>query len=178
MNTAAINNPNTMQYQDGQRPGVPGNCVRLGRPLRVLVVDDDETCSRLVAGVLRRAGLIVVEADGSAAVVCELERGSRFDAILCDVQMPVWTGIELKRWVGARLPAQAERIILMSSNEELLLEQGLARDEYLVKPFLLAEAIRAVVRVAGEAAEASVDGAVEPIAETLRVPSDPAGPRP
>jgi PAS domain S-box-containing protein len=93
---------------------------------RVLVVDDNET-NRLLARIhLEHWGCFPEEAaDGQAALgalFAALERGTPFDIIVCDMQMPVMDGAGLAR--AARRHPELGRlpIILMSSI-------GLAADE-------------------------------------------------
>jgi len=66
---------------------------------RVLVADDDVDMRRLLSTVLRRSGYEVVEAsDGLElldAIDATVERGHRFAAIVADVDMPGFNGIEV-----------------------------------------------------------------------------------
>jgi two-component system, OmpR family, response regulator len=74
-----------------------------GTPIRVLVVDDEPSLAELLASVLRYEGWEVRTAgDGAAAV-----RGAREfrpDAVVLDIMLPDFDGLEVLRRVRAELP--------------------------------------------------------------------------
>src|SRR5262249_23486098 len=78
-----------------------------GRPLRVLVADDEPLARARLEDLLRHqpsAELVGTAADGDEAVEA-IER-LRPDLVFLDVQMPGKTGVEVVRAVGAeRMPA-------------------------------------------------------------------------
>jgi two-component system, cell cycle sensor histidine kinase and response regulator CckA len=68
----------------------------LDRPLRILVVDDEESVRRFVERVLREAGYdTAVAEDGAQAL--ELAHAGSFDLVVTDVMMPNMAGDELAR---------------------------------------------------------------------------------
>src|SRR5688572_9523092 len=69
----------------------------IGTTLRVLLGDNHE---------------VVLAASGTAARQ-ELEGGS-FDLVLCDLMMPRVSGMDIHRWLQARDPGAAERMIFMT----------------------------------------------------------------
>ena len=74
------------------------------RPLRVLLVDDDETFRRVFGGALAEDGFVVdMVADGIEA----LERMNRrtFDLALVDLRMPRMDGLSLLQELERRHPA-------------------------------------------------------------------------
>jgi CheY-like chemotaxis protein len=72
---------------------------------RVLVVDDEPMLTSAVERILLEYD-VVVETSSPRA------RGERFDAILCDVEMPELTGIELHDRVRRISPAAARMIFM------------------------------------------------------------------
>src|SRR5688572_2153488 len=71
--------------------------VAPGRPLRVLVVDDEESVRRLVERVMREAGHDTITAeDGNQALERAQDPGA-FDILVTDVMMPGMAGDELAR---------------------------------------------------------------------------------
>ena len=84
----------------------PGTGTSRGR---VLVVDDEATVRLTLSRML--AGHEVVEADSGAAARHLLTTDQAFDAILCDVMMPVVSGVDLHRWLAAEHPELIERFI-------------------------------------------------------------------
>ncbi len=79
-------------------------------PLRpsVLLAEDDPDTRDLLATYLADAGIDVeVMEDGHALRDRLLESGPNFacDAVVTDVQMPGWTGMDALRWLGLHHPA-------------------------------------------------------------------------
>ena len=113
--------------------------------VRVLVVDDDSAVRRSLSTALGRDGYEVVAAEGGKAALAHLE-AVNVDAIVLDVAMPEPNGLEVCR----RLRARGDRTpILMLTARDLIDDRvaGLdaGADDYLVKPFALAE-LRARLR--------------------------------
>jgi signal transduction histidine kinase/CheY-like chemotaxis protein len=76
---------------------------------RILVVDDEATIRLTLVRML--ADHEVVEADSGAAARQLLTTDQAFDAIVCDVMMPVVSGVEVHRWLAAEHPELVERFI-------------------------------------------------------------------
>jgi CheY-like chemotaxis protein len=124
-----------------------------GEPLsgRVLLVEDGPDNQRLIAALLRRAGLSVeLAADGERG--CELAlaadaAGEPYDVILMDMQMPVLDGyaaVQRLRAHGYRGAIVALTANAMSGDRERCLEIGC--DDHATKPIareLLLRQIRA-----------------------------------
>jgi two-component system response regulator MprA len=113
--------------------------------VRVLVVDDDVAVRRSLATALGREGYEVLAADGGNAALAHMAATS-VDAMVLDVAMPEPNGLEVCR----RLRARGDRTpILMLTARDLVDDRvaGLdaGADDYLVKPFALAE-LRARLR--------------------------------
>jgi two-component system response regulator MprA len=124
--------------------------------VRILVVDDDPAVRRSLVTALGRDGYEVRVADGGSAALADAAT-ARLDAIVLDVAMPEPNGLEVCR----RLRAGGDRTpILMLTARDLVDDRvaGLdaGADDYLVKPFALAELrarLRALLRRNGAAAE-------------------------
>ena len=114
-------------------------------PLRVLVVEDDAGIAHALARGLERAGYLAdVVGTGEAALTAEPA-----DIVLLDLGLPDLDGVEVCRRL--RLRTDAVIIVVTARGEEgdrvVALDEG--ADDYLVKPFGLAELlarIRAVLR--------------------------------
>jgi two-component system response regulator MprA len=113
--------------------------------VRVLVVDDDSAVRRSLSTALGRDGYEVLPAEDGNAALAHLVAAT-VDAIVLDVAIPEPNGLEVCR----RLRARGDRTpILMLTARDLVDDRvaGLdaGADDYLVKPFALAE-LRARLR--------------------------------
>lgn len=115
-------------------------------PARVLLVDDDETIRVSVARSLRDEGLVVLDApDGS-----ELQRDlTQFvpDLVVLDWMLPGASGIQLAARV--RTSSDAAIVMLTARDEVDDRLRGFAEgaDDYVVKPFAMAELVARVTAV-------------------------------
>ncbi len=124
--------------------------------VRVLVVDDDAAVRQSLATALGRDGYEVLAADDGSAALAHLMAAS-VDAIVLDVAMREPNGLEVCR----RLRGRGDRTpILMLTARDLIDDRvaGLdaGADDYLVKPFALAELrarLRALLRRNAASAE-------------------------
>jgi len=113
--------------------------------VRVLVVDDDSAVRRSLSTALGRDGYEVVAAEGGNAALAHLA-AVNVDAIVLDVAMPEPNGLEVCR----RLRARGDRTPILMLTARGLIDDRVAgldagADDYLVKPFALAE-LRARLR--------------------------------
>ncbi|MEO7331544.1 MAG: ATP-binding protein [Minicystis sp.] len=80
--------------------------------VRVLVVDDEPLVGETLRRMLRGNEVEVVTR-GREALALVLD-GRRFDVILCDLMMPVMTGMDLHAELSIMAPEQAARMIFMT----------------------------------------------------------------
>jgi two-component system OmpR family response regulator len=120
-----------------------------GRPIRVLVVDDEQTLSELVGLALRYEGWEVRTAgDGMSAIAAA--RDFRPDLVVLDVMLPDIDGLEVLR----RLRADIERmpVLFLTARDDVTDRiAGLTAggDDYVTKPFSIEELVlrlRALLR--------------------------------
>ena len=143
------------------------------RPVRVLVVEDDEEIAQVLQRSLRLEGYDVrIAADGEAA----LDAASEYvpDLVVLDLGLPKIDGIEVAR----RLRSSDDVPILMLTARDALdarvdgLDAG--ADDYLVKPFALKELkarLRALLRRAGSDGDGTLrfgDLVLDPVAYEVR----------
>jgi PAS domain S-box-containing protein len=124
----------------GPRPPAGNNEPRSGRPLKILLAEDNRVNQMVVVRLLERSGHAVsVAANGREAV--DLFGKEDYDAVLMDVQMPEMDGLEATRLIrraecesGARrrTPVIALTAHAMAGDEEICLNAGM--DGYLSKP--------------------------------------------
>ncbi len=116
--------------------------------MKVLIVDDEETLLETVEMKMRRDGYSTFTAT-TAEEAMKLFRKVRPDIILLDIMLPKRSGFELCRAI--RKDSQVPIIFLTARAEEDDRVQGLemGADDYVVKPFNLAELgarVKAVLR--------------------------------
>jgi two-component system OmpR family response regulator len=126
-----------------------------GGAIRVLVVDDESSLSDLLSMALRYEGWEVrAAADGSSAV--RTAREFRPDAVVLDVMLPDFDGLEVLRRMRADAP---EMPVLFLTARDAVEDRvaGLTAggDDYVTKPFSLEELVarlRGLLRRSGMAA--------------------------
>lgn len=124
--------------------------------MRVLIIEDDKTIAEFVADGFRQSGFNVVAAGDGESGLASARLGG-FDVAVVDVMLPKMDGLEVIRRLrqdGSRLP-----VIVLSARGSVDakiagLEAG--GDDYLAKPFSIAELIarvQALVRRAQQSSE-------------------------
>ncbi|KAJ4973048.1 hypothetical protein NE237_006222 [Protea cynaroides] len=108
--------------------------------LRVLVVDDDTTCLRILEQMLRKC-MYLVTTCSQATIALDLLRESRgsFDVVISDVYMPDMDGFKLLEHVGLEMDLP---VIMMSSDARTsAVMKGIKHGacDYLIKPVRLEE---------------------------------------
>ena len=114
---------------------------------RILVVDDEEAITDLLATALRYEGFDVATADGGREAL-SLVRSYRPDVVILDVMLGDIDGFEvIKRMTAEDLRVPVLFLTARDTPEERVHGLTLGADDYICKPFSLAELI-ARVRVA------------------------------
>jgi DNA-binding response OmpR family regulator len=121
---------------------------------RVLVVEDEPTIADAVAARLRAEGFTVqVAGDGPSAV--EAARRTPPDAIVLDVMLPGFDGLEVCRRIQAERPVPVLMLTARDDETDLLVGLAVGADDYLTKPFSMRELtarVHALLRRASRAA--------------------------
>lgn len=113
----------------------------------ILVAEDEEAIRQVLADTLADAGYAVLTAcDGRQAL--DLLLRERVDLALLDVNMPEITGFQLLRMMSKECPG-VPSIILTAHGEERERVKGLelGADDYVVKPFSIAELLARIAAV-------------------------------
>jgi DNA-binding response OmpR family regulator len=107
--------------------------------VRILVVEDDQPLVRILKKSIESNGHSVESAlDGEAGL--RLARDGGFDAIVLDLQLPKLTGIDVCRTL--RSEGNATPILMLTARSgvpDRITGLDAGADDYLVKPFSLAE---------------------------------------
>ncbi|NVN85920.1 MAG: response regulator [Rhodopseudomonas sp.] len=144
---------------DGDAPDEPdtkqGASTPPGRPLAILVAEDNEINALLMRSLLTRLGhRVVITTNGEQALESWLAAeaaAAPYDLVLMDIQMPVLDGIETTKRIRAREAGQqVRRTPILALTANTLVEDRYAcfeagMDGFLVKPLdrdKLAEALK------------------------------------
>ena len=112
--------------------------------LRLLIVDDERKMRDLLRQGLREEGF-AVDVVGTGAEALSLAESKSYDAILLDVMLPGMDGFEICRTLRARgNPAPVLMLTARSTVEDRVRGLDIGADDYLSKPFELAELLARV----------------------------------
>ena len=137
-----------LQGTKPRRQPAPVLPTRQGRPLRLLLAEDNKINQRVAEEFLVRAGHTVVTVEDGVSAVLAWDRGS-FDAVLMDVQMPIMGGLEATAAIRARerdrpnqrpIPIVAMTARAMTGDEEECRRAGM--NAYVPKPLDPARLLR------------------------------------
>jgi len=128
-----------------------------GTPIRVLAVDDESSLTELLSMAMRYEGWQVTTA-GSGSEAVKAAREARPDAIVLDMMLPDFDGLEVLR----RMRAEASDVPVLFLTARDAVEDRVAGltaggDDYVTKPFSLEELVarlRGLLRRSGMAAAA------------------------
>ncbi|MCG5432934.1 response regulator transcription factor [Mycobacterium sp. MYCO198283] len=123
-----------------------------GKPISILVVDDEAVLADMVAMALRYEGWsITTAADGASALAAA--RDARPDAVVLDVMLPDMSGLEVLQRLRRDHPAVP--VLLLTAKdavEDRIAGLTAGGDDYVTKPFSLEEVVlrlRALLRRTG-----------------------------
>src|ERR1700723_1465494 len=112
-----------------------------GPPVRGLVVDDEPSLAELLSSVLRYEGWSVQTA-GSGTEAIKTGREFRPDAVVLDIMLPDFNGLEVMRRLRAEIP-QVCVLFLTARDavEDRVAGITAGGDDYVTKPFSLEEVL-------------------------------------
>jgi two-component system, chemotaxis family, chemotaxis protein CheY len=106
--------------------------------LKILVVDDFSTMRRIVRNLLKELGYTNVdEAEDGVAALQKL-KGSNFQFVVTDWNMPNMTGIELLRAIRADVALKSLPVLMITAEakkENIIEAAQSGASGYIVKPF-------------------------------------------
>ena len=141
--------------------------------LRLLLAEDNPVNQQIATELLSRQGAQVEVVENGRLAVDRVEAGTRYDAVLMDVQMPVMDGLAATRALRKSFDADALPIIAMTANamdtdREECLVAGM--NEHVAKPFVITDVVAVILRCIARSRGGPVAGKVEaPPAEELPV---------
>lgn len=124
------------------------------KPVRVLVVDDDEMSREMLAVLLEGEGYAVETADCGESALAAVRGGEPPDMVLTDVQLPGIAGADLAEELSLAC-GPATLLLAMSGSQPA--QEAIARfDGFLLKPFQMTQVAAAL---AGGTRRADVEAA-------------------
>ena len=119
-------------------PRSPGLEAEPGRQqARVLVVDDEPAIGRALGRMLSLHHDVCVESDARVALV-RIAGGERFDVVLCDLMMPLMSGMDFYEQLGTHASELRDRVIFLTGGAFTPRSEQFLRDvknPCLSKPF-------------------------------------------
>jgi len=109
--------------------------------IRFLVVDDFPTMRRIIRNLLKELGYHEVEEAEDGQNALNTLRGSKFDFVISDWNMPVMTGIDLLKNIRADAALKALPVLMVTAEakkENILEAAQNGASGYIVKPFTAA----------------------------------------
>jgi DNA-binding response OmpR family regulator len=158
-------------------PRRPEDCLKTTRPgrigeneaVRLLLVEDDPRMRTLVRrGLTERGHVVDVAVSGPEAV--ELVTGTDYDAVVLDVMLPGFDGVEAVRRVRSR--ANRTPVLMLTARDaaaDVVRALDAGADDYLAKPFSFA-VLLARLRALGRRGPA-VQGTSLQVADVLLDPA-------
>ncbi len=110
---------------------------------RILLADDEPDIAESVGYALRREGF-EVDAVGDGEAALEAARSSTYDVAILDVMMPKLSGLEACRVLRAESDLPVIMLTARDAEVDRVLGLELGADDYLTKPFSLAELVSRV----------------------------------
>jgi two-component system chemotaxis response regulator CheY len=125
--------------------------------LKILIVDDFSTMRRIVRSLLKEIGFPNAEEaeDGQAALAAL--KGSKFDFVVCDINMPNMNGFEFLKAVKADDALKHIPVLMVTAEarkEDIVLAAQSGAAGYIVKPFTKATLEEKVGKILQKAATA------------------------
>ena len=119
------------------------------KPIKLLIVDDDEDYAQLLVECFTGLGFQVVYVDSGQKALQEV-KALLPDIILLDIVMPELDGFEICRQIR-QLPECSNMIVIMLTSkvevEDKIKGIDIGANDYIVKPFGLSELFEVVARV-------------------------------
>ena len=117
---------------------------------RILVVDDSDTVRQQVRSALSEGDFDILEAVDGLDGAKKIESGEQVDAVICDINMPNMTGLEmLERIKADGKNAELPVVMLTTEGQPALMKRAKAAGAkgWIVKPFKPQMLVAAVTKL-------------------------------
>jgi CheY-like chemotaxis protein len=120
-----------------------GSTTERAPGIRILLVDDHSDTLLVIRAVLEQRGYTVLSAATLAEARRQAEQG--FDLLLCDIDLPDGTGIELLEWLSHERPVRAIAMSGYGRAEDVERSVSAGFSRHLIKPFPTDRLIEAIM---------------------------------
>lgn len=106
--------------------------------LKFLVVDDFSTMRRIVRGLLKEMGCNNVDEAEDGSVALNMLKGSKFDFVVTDINMPNMNGFDLLKAMKADDTLKHIPVLMVTAEarkEDIVMAAQSGAAGYIVKPF-------------------------------------------
>jgi len=107
--------------------------------MKILLVEDDLRIQEMIKDGLREENYSLIAVTSAEDAIVEVKAGS-FDVYILDIMLPAMNGLEFCKWL--RDKGHKESILILTAKgsvEEKLVGFESGADDYLTKPFIVAE---------------------------------------
>ncbi|MDF2613016.1 MAG: DNA-binding response regulator [Clostridia bacterium] len=111
----------------------------------ILIADDDIAIAELIADSLTDEGYATrIVTDGTSALEAIKNETEKIDLILLDIMLPHKDGLQICMEVRARVECPIVFVSAKSSDQNRILGLDIGADDYITKPFVVAELVARV----------------------------------
>jgi two-component system chemotaxis response regulator CheY len=106
--------------------------------MKILIVDDFSTMRRIVRNLLKEIGYANADEAEDGQIALKMLRGSNFDFVVSDLNMPNMDGFELLRQIRADEKLKTLPVLLVTAEarkEDIVTAAQIGASGYIVKPF-------------------------------------------
>jgi two-component system, OmpR family, alkaline phosphatase synthesis response regulator PhoP len=119
---------------------------------RILIIDDDPHIRELLAINIAAAGFTIATAENGCAGLSAVRR-EKPDLIVLDIMMPGMDGYEVCKIIRDSADLQSTKILMLTAKDaardKMIGKEILRADEYLTKPFDIAELMAVIGALLG-----------------------------
>lgn len=105
--------------------------------MKVLIVEDSKAISNMVAQMLNQNSMDTEIAENGQVALDLIDKGSQFDLILLDWNMPVMDGEQFLQAVQGKNVGPIVMMTTENKIEKIQKALGLGASEYIMKPFTI-----------------------------------------
>lgn len=132
--------------KEGMQLFAAADWTRAGRPLSVLIAEDNTIWQKMLETLLVRMGCeCVCVGDGPGALAAAMG-AIKYDVIICDMHMPFVTGEQVARMLRSTANPNQDTPIIAATSDQSVTEEGTLFSAVLSKPFQKTDLLRCLAK--------------------------------